>query len=155
MAAPLKLAISYFTIVFSAGFVLGVVRTLWLIPVLGERTAELVELPLMVAIYTAVAFCLVRRWQEHLTLANTAVAGVAALLLLLAIEIVVVLRLRGLTIGEYLDARDWLAGSAYLLTLMLFAAMPSLAWLKRRQTSRLRSASIVSIDPKADARPKY
>lgn len=37
--------IAYVTAVFAAGFILGVLRTLILIPLLGELTAVLIELP--------------------------------------------------------------------------------------------------------------
>lgn len=131
-----KLAVSYFAIVFTAGFGVGVIRTLWLVPELGERVAELLELPLMVGIYTAVAFYLVRRWEAHLTVKGTAVAGVAALVILLAFEFSVVLYARGLTLREYLDSRDWLAGSAYLLSLLGFAAMPTFVYLRDRANDR-------------------
>jgi len=40
----------YFALVFGAGFVLGTVRTLWVVPRLGTRTAELMEMPIMLAV---------------------------------------------------------------------------------------------------------
>ena len=43
-----KAAICYFGVVFGIGFVLGVIRILLLVPMLGERVAELVEMPFMV-----------------------------------------------------------------------------------------------------------
>jgi hypothetical protein len=33
----------YFALVFEAGFMLGAIRTLWVVPSLGSRTAELLE----------------------------------------------------------------------------------------------------------------
>ena len=40
----------YFALVFGAGFVLGTVRTLWVVPRVGTRTAELTEMPIMLAV---------------------------------------------------------------------------------------------------------
>lgn len=39
----LKPAAAYFSLVFGAGFVLSVVRTLWIVPRVGTRTAELLR----------------------------------------------------------------------------------------------------------------
>ena len=39
-----KPALLYFAIVFGCGFALGVMRTLWLVPAVGTRIAELCEL---------------------------------------------------------------------------------------------------------------
>jgi hypothetical protein len=46
----LKAALLYFAIVFGVGFVLGTIRTLWLVPRLGARAAELLEMPVMLVV---------------------------------------------------------------------------------------------------------
>jgi hypothetical protein len=45
----LKAGVLYFTLVFGAGFVLGPMRILCLVPRVGTRTAELMEMPMMLA----------------------------------------------------------------------------------------------------------
>jgi hypothetical protein len=45
---------------------------------------------------------------------------------LLVVEFTVVLWLRGVTIGEYIQQRDPVAGTVYILMLGLFAVMPVL-----------------------------
>jgi hypothetical protein len=52
--------------------------------------------------------------------------GFVALGLLLVVEFTVVLRLRGLTIGEYFGKRDPVAGTVYIVMLGVFAVMPLL-----------------------------
>jgi hypothetical protein len=47
MKETLKAGALYFVLVFAVGFVLGTVRTLWAVPRLGVRTAELMEAPIM------------------------------------------------------------------------------------------------------------
>lgn len=46
----LKAGILYFACVFGAGFALGTARALWLVPRVGTRTAELMEMPFMLAV---------------------------------------------------------------------------------------------------------
>lgn len=43
----LKPAALYFAVVFGTRFVLGVIRTLFLVPQVGNRTDELIEMPFM------------------------------------------------------------------------------------------------------------
>jgi len=52
--------------------------------------------------------------------------GCIALLLLLVAEFGFMLRLRGLTIRQYLASRDPVAGTVYYVILAVFAAMPLL-----------------------------
>jgi hypothetical protein len=41
----LKAGMLYFVLVFGTGFVLGTIRTLWIVPRLGTGMAELLEMP--------------------------------------------------------------------------------------------------------------
>ena len=123
----LKAGVLYFALVFGAGFVLGTIRVLWVIPRLGVRTAELMEAPLMLGVTIAVT-----RWVArglHLPSSATARLGVGFIGLgfLLIAELGVALRLRGLTIREYVASRDPVSGTVYLVLLLLFALMPLLA----------------------------
>lgn len=56
--------------------------------------------------------------------------GLVALGLLLAAEFAAVLWLRGLTISQYLAARDPVAGAVYRVMLGVFAVMPLLVGRK-------------------------
>ena len=123
----LKAGVLYFALVFGAGFVLGTIRVLWVIPRLGVRSAELMEAPLMLGVTIAVARWVARRL--HLPSSATARLGVGftGLGFLLIAELGVALRLRGLTIREYVASRDPVSGTVYLVLLLLFAFMPLLA----------------------------
>jgi hypothetical protein len=117
----LKAAVIYFAIVFGAGFVLGPIRILLLVPRFGERVAELMEFPVMLVVIVLAARWLVRKFQLA---AHTLLVGFIALGLMIAFEFTLVLWLRGLTLTEYFRARDPVAGVVYYLMLLVFAAMP-------------------------------
>lgn len=120
----LEAGILYFALVFGAGFVLGTIRTLWVVPRTGARMAELLETPIMLAVTIFSA-----RWIiHHLALPHTASArlgmGGFALLLMLMAEFGFVLRLRKLTFREYFATRDPVAGTVYYIMLVVLAILP-------------------------------
>lgn len=121
-----RAGVIYFLMVFAAGFVLGTVRVLALVPRLGERTAELLEIPVMLGVSFLAARWVVRRYAVERGARLT--VGLVALALLVAAEVGVVLGLRGETLGAYVAGRDPVAGAAYLVSLLLFAAMPLLVF---------------------------
>jgi hypothetical protein len=126
-----RFAVAYFAVVFAIGFALGVVRVLVVVPMLGERAAELVEMPLMIAASALAARWLVGRFR--LGVGSAATAGVLALALLVGAEIVVVLGVRGVALAEYVAGRDPVAGTAYVVALGVFMlAPPAAAWWLRR-----------------------
>ncbi len=128
----------YFLLVFAAGFVLGPIRVLWLVPKIGERAAEILEAPIMFAVIVVAARWIVRRFALAGTVGKPLLVGAIALALLLAAEFGVVLGVRGLTLPEYIAGRDPVAGVVYVLLLGLFAGMPAL--LCRRSRKRISRA---------------
>jgi hypothetical protein len=123
----LKAGALYFAIAFGSGFVLGTIRVLWVVPRVGERTAELIETPIMLVVVVLAARWVARRFTLASTLTTGLGVGCVALGLLLAAELTMVLWLRGLTLGEYVASRDPVAGAVYLVMLGVFAIMPLLA----------------------------
>lgn len=121
----------YFGLVFGTGFILGPIRVLWLAPRVGERWAELIELPLMIVVIVLAARFLVRRLAVPPTVPARLAMGLLALALVLAAEFSLVLWVRGMTLGDYFASRDPVAGTAYYLTLAFFAALPLLLAQRR------------------------
>ncbi len=119
----------YFACVFGAGFALGAVRVSLLVPRLGMRTAELIEMPLMLAVIVFAARWVVRRCALPPKPAARLGAGVLALAMLLVAEFTLVLWLQGLTLERYFASRDPVSGSVYAAMLIVFAAMP--LWVGR------------------------
>src|ERR1700758_4485460 len=112
-AGILKAAILYFASVFGAGVVFGTIRTLWVMPRLGTRTAELLEMPLMLGvIFLAAGWVVPRQSLPNTKSARLAVGGLA-LILMLGAEFGFVPWLRGISLAQYLATRDPVAGSAY------------------------------------------
>ncbi len=122
----LKAGVIYFALVFGAGFVLGTIGVLWVVPRFGERMAELMETPIMFVVTIFAARWIVRRLAVPFTLLSRLGMGCVALGLMLAAEFTLVLWLRGLTIAEYFENRDPVAGTVYYVMLGVFAIMPLL-----------------------------
>lgn len=119
-------ALLYFLLVFAVGFALGAIRVPFLVPRFGERVAELIEAPLMLAAIVLAARFVVARTARGCGTGALLAIGAAALALLLAVEFTVVLKLRGLDLRDYIAGRDPVAGSVYALLLLAFASMPAL-----------------------------
>lgn len=122
----MKAGVLYFALVFGAGFVLGTIRTLWIVPRLGTRTAELVEMPIMLAATIVAARWTVLRMSVPMMWSGRLEMGCLALVLMLIAEFGFVLWIRGLSIREYFATRDPVSGAAYYLLLIVFAIMPRL-----------------------------
>jgi len=120
----LKSAMLYFALVFGAGFVLGTIRVLLVVPRIGTRTAELIETPVMIVVSFLAARWIIRRLAVPPTAGERIAMGLLALGFLLDAEFTLVLWLRGLTITEYLATRDPVSGAAYLIALGVFAVIP-------------------------------
>ena len=141
----IKAALLYFVIVFGAGSVLGPIRMLLVVPRLGERIAELIEMPLMLIIIILAARFVVRRFHLPAHVIYYLATGVLAFALGLLFEFGVVLKLRGLTLTEYFETRDPVATAVYYFTLVVFALMPLLVKKKRNRVgSNEGSCSLVS-----------
>ena len=122
----LKAGITYFSLAFGAGFILGTIRVPFLVPRLGERLAELIEMPFMlVAIFLAARF-ITQRFALPATAWVRLSTGLIALALLLAAELLLAVALQDRSLGEYVSSRDPVSGTVYLAMLALFAAMPLL-----------------------------
>lgn len=120
----MKAALLYFVLIFGAGFVLGPVRLLWAVPRFGTRTAELMEMPIMLVVTIVAARWVIRRLDVPPTVRSRLVMGGTALGLLLLAEFVLVLRVRGLSFAEYLASRDPVSGNVYYAMLLIVAIMP-------------------------------
>ena len=122
----LHTAVFYFLLVFGAGFLLGIVRVLGVVPLLGERIAELLEMPLMLAVIVAAARWLVRRRLDDARQSSALSVGFIAMCFVLLADLAVGMGLRGMSPAEVFLNRDPVSGTAYYAALLLFALMPAI-----------------------------
>ena len=120
----LKAGVIYFALVFGAGFALGTIRILLVVPRVGTRTAELMEAPIMLLITIIAARWVVRRLAVAPKLSSRLGMGCIALFLLLLAEFSLVLYLRGMSSSDYLASHDPVSGTVYYAELVILAVIP-------------------------------
>jgi len=129
----LKAGMLYFALVFGAGFVLGPIRMLWVVPRVGTRIAELMESPIMLVVIIVAARWLIRRLAVPPEPSSRLGMGFLALALLVIAEISLVGPLQGYSVNEYFSSRDPISGTVYYVMLLVYALMPFLL-AQRRNT---------------------
>lgn len=123
----LKPALLYFAIVFGAGFILGPIRILLVVPRVGVRVAELIEAPIMLVVIVLASRGIVRRFPDI-----SSSSGFLALFLMLGAELSLARVLQGISVREYIAARDPVSGTVYYALLIVFAILP--AYWRNRST---------------------
>jgi hypothetical protein len=129
----------YFAIVLGTGFALGVVRVPFLVPRIGERWAELAEMPIMAAVIYIAAGFILRRFPAAATPGKSLLVGLLALTLTVATELALATALQERTLTEFIASRDKVSGSVYLALLLVFAVMPRLRLSKQNPHEAKRS----------------
>jgi len=128
--------LAYFALVFGAGFVLGALRVSFLVPRLGERAAELVEMPVMFIVIVFSARFIMNRSAIPAAVSVRLGTGLLALGLLLIAELLLAVVLQERSLADYVAGRDPVSGSAYLAMLVLFSVMPVLVGRADRDRDR-------------------
>ena len=105
MGRALAAGVVYFAIVFAAGFVLGALRVLVVVPRLGEMAAVLLELPVMLGISWLVCRGLIARFRVAAASGPRIAMGVFGFLLMMAGELGVSVFALGRTIAEHFSAQ--------------------------------------------------
>ena len=119
-----KPALLYFALVLGTGFLFGMIRVPFLVPRLGERSAELLEMPFMLVAIVLAARHVVRRFELPKNAALRLKVGFAALAMPVLAEGLLATLLQGRSLTEFIASRDPVSGSVYLGMLLLFALMP-------------------------------
>jgi hypothetical protein len=135
VSKTVQAGLAYFAIVLGAGFVLGTVRVPFLVPRIGERWAELSEMPIMATIIYLAAGFILRRFPEIASSSRSLMAGVLALALTVAAELALATVLQDRTLTEFIASRDKVSGSVYVALLLVFAIMPRLRLSRQAQSA--------------------
>jgi vancomycin permeability regulator SanA len=122
----IKAILLYFVIVLGTGFALGLIRVPFLVPRLGERYAELLEMPIRLVVIVLGARHVVSRFKIAPVLAARLQVGFAALALSVAAELLLATVLQSQSLAQYIASRDPVSGAVYLVLLLVFALMPAL-----------------------------
>lgn len=130
----LRVAFIYFLLVFGAGFALAFIRIPFLVPAFGTRVAELLEIPVMLAVIVLCSRKLACRNPE-LGRSGRLVAGLVALAMLVAAELAVAYTLGARSPGDYIASRDPVSGSVYLASLLFYGIALAL-WRPRSAAGR-------------------
>jgi hypothetical protein len=120
----IRAALAYFALVFGAGFALGTIRVPFLVPAVGARLAELIEMPLLLLVIAIVARWLEGRFGARMSPVAWLAAGALAAVGVLAADLGVGIGLRGMTAWQVFFERDPVSGTAYYLLVALCALMP-------------------------------
>ena len=126
MSKTICAALVYFAIVLGTGFALGVFRVPILVSRIGERWAELAEMPIMAAVIFFAAGYILRRFPEIAFPVESLIAGFLALAFSVTAELGLAVVLQDKTLAEFISSRDKVSGSVYIALLLVFAVMPRL-----------------------------
>ena len=131
----MKAGAIYFAIVFAAAFAIGVVRTLWIAPSIGNVSAVLLELPIVLTISWFTSLHVTQWYHVAREPAPRAVMGIVAFLLLMVAEMALSVLLFGRSLADYLVSFTSASAQIGLAGQIGFALIPLLQLqLLRRHT---------------------
>jgi len=131
MRRTLAAAAAYFAIVFSLAFLLGVARTLFVAPRVGEVIAVLIEAPILLLISWRAASWSIRRFSIAARASERLTMGLVAFLLLMTVETAMSLLLFSRPLAQQIAAYGTLAGAIGLVAQAAFGVIPLLAARRR------------------------
>ncbi len=122
----IKAGVAYFATVFLAGFVLGTVRVLFLMPRMSEVAAVLIELPIMLALSWVISRWWIARLGVPAIMAARLTMGGLAFALLMIAELGVSVLLLDRSLSEHLNHYTEMSALLGLAGQIGFAAIPAL-----------------------------
>lgn len=132
MARALKAGVYYFASIFAVGFLLGIVRALLMAPRIGELMAVIVELPVILACAWVIGRWLIARSRVPAEIGSRMVMGSAALVLLLAAEVVLSVLFFDNSLNAYVGSINTAHGLTGLAGQVAFGLIPVLQLMWRQ-----------------------
>lgn len=127
MGRTLAAAATYFAIVFSLAFALGIARTLVVAPMTGDVGAVLIETPIVLLTAWLAARWSARRFSVPPHALPRLVMGLTAFTLLMTVETALGVALFARPLSQQLAAFSTLSGGIGLLAQVAFGVIPLLA----------------------------
>lgn len=124
MNAATKAGLAYFGAVFVAGFMLGAIRVLVLVPRLGEVASVLLETPVILAVSWLVSSWTTLKFRVSSAVSRRLLMGVVAFALLMLAEIGVSVFAFGRSIEDHFAAYRSSQGVIALIAQIAFAFIP-------------------------------
>jgi hypothetical protein len=125
-SSAFKAGLAYFAVTFGFGFLLGTVRMLIVVPAIGDISAVMLEMPIMLAISWFSSRWLVGRFRVPEGLAPRLVMGGFAFTLLMFAEVGLSIFGFGRTFAEHLASYRQIASAMGLLGQLAFASFPAI-----------------------------
>jgi hypothetical protein len=131
-SSAFKAGLAYFVVAFGFGFLLGTFRMLVIVPAVGEISAVMLEMPIMLAISWFSSRWLIGRFSVPDGLAPRLVMGGLAFAILMFAEVGLSILGFGRTFAEHLASYRQIASFMGLLGQLAFASFPAIQLSVRR-----------------------
>lgn len=142
----LTAGLAYFAIVFAIAFVLGLIRVPFLVPLIGDLTAVLIELPIILTLAWLICRKLVSSLNVPQTIGSRAVMGGLALVLLLSAELALSTIVFGNSIIDHLRSYSSLPQALGLAGQFAFGLFPMIQ-MRMRRRAKADVAMPSALDP--------
>jgi hypothetical protein len=124
VSRSVRAGLVYFAIVFAAGFALGTLRVLVVVPHIGELPAVLAELPILLGVSWVACGYAIRRYDVSAAFEARGAMGLVAFGVLMAVEYLMANVGFGRSLAEHLSRYAEPAQALGLAGQMAFGAMP-------------------------------
>ena len=124
MPSAIRAGALYFAIVFAAGFVLGALRVIVIMPLIGELFAVALELPIILFVSWIACRRLVAQFSVPAMASHRAAMGALAFGLLMLAELGLSVLVFDRSVAEYLAGLQLVPGLLGLVGQIIFALMP-------------------------------